>query len=250
MRMSMGSCPGPLCSGLLVAVALLAGCAWFRVPEPEEPSAPRVRVVRDPQLMRRVAELELQALEKHALIEDLQARLDEAHREVVRAMAKLQTLASRAEAASAIAEAEIALQALRDSVGLEKSPELAQGRQLLQLSSQEFNQQNYGGAIYLANQAKGFVRAGWARLAEGRLGSLRPDEVLFAVPIGLRSAALGNVRTGPGLNYRVAFTVQPGEPLTGHSHLGEWVRVSDENGRSGWMHRTLVGRPTGVASSR
>src|SRR2546425_8259366 len=44
---------------------------------------------------------------------DLQARLDEARQEVVRALAKLQTVASRAEAASAMAEAEIAVQSLR-----------------------------------------------------------------------------------------------------------------------------------------
>src|SRR3989454_7358635 len=37
--------------------------------------------------------------------------------EVVRALAKLQTVASRAEAASAIAEAEIAVQALRAATG-------------------------------------------------------------------------------------------------------------------------------------
>src|SRR2546422_9689182 len=65
----------------------------------------------------RVARLGLLVAERDAQVEDLQARLDEARQEVVRALAKLQTVASRAEAASAIAEAEIAVQALRAATG-------------------------------------------------------------------------------------------------------------------------------------
>src|SRR5204863_274769 len=51
-------------------------------------------------LEQRVARLELQRLERDAQVDQLQGQLDAARREVVRAMAKLQTLASRAEAAS------------------------------------------------------------------------------------------------------------------------------------------------------
>src|SRR5213079_2057653 len=70
------------------------------------PAAPRSAPVHDSVLERRVARLELLVAERDAQVEDLQARLDEARQEVVRALAKLQTVASRAEAASAIAEAE------------------------------------------------------------------------------------------------------------------------------------------------
>jgi len=62
-----------------------------------------VRAPRDTAMEQRVARLELRLLERDAQLEELQARLDEARQEVVRAMAKLQTVASRAEAASAIA---------------------------------------------------------------------------------------------------------------------------------------------------
>src|SRR2546426_5811834 len=90
------------------------------------------------------------------LVEDLRARLDDARQEVVRALAKLQTVASRAEAASAMAEAEIALQALRAATGGPPggSSDVAQAGTLVQQASGEFAKQNYGGALYLANQAK------------------------------------------------------------------------------------------------
>jgi len=198
--------------------------------------------VRDPQLEQRVARLELRLLERDAQLEDLQARLDEARREVVRAMAKLQTLASRAEAASAMAEAEIALQSLKTAAAPQAVPEAGQATQLLQQSTAEFNKRNYGGALYLANQAKSVVGASRERVASGVRGSLRPGEVLFALPLRLETVSRSNVREGPGAAYAVAFALETGAPVIGYSYTDQWVHIGDETGRSGWIFQTLVGR--------
>ncbi len=150
---------------LFAGALLVPGCAARKsqgAPEPESASAtrePEVRYVTDPALEQRVSRLELRLLERDAQVADLQARLDEARREVVRAMAKLQTLATRAEAASAMAEAEIALQSLKANTGSEAA-DLVQVQRLLRLSAQEFDKQNYGGALYLANQAKSVLATG------------------------------------------------------------------------------------------
>lgn len=208
----------------------------------ETAAVPETVIVKDAELERRVALLELRVLERDAQLEELQARLDEARREVVRAMAKLQTLASRAEAASAMAEAEIAFQSLRTATGLEAGADTAQVVQLLQLATTEFNKHNYGGALYLASQAKSVVRTGRQRLASGVRGSLRPGEVLFALPLRLRAMSRSNVRDGPGPTYRVLFTAEAGNPLIGYSYADQWIRVSDEAGRRGWIFQTLVGR--------
>lgn len=226
----------------------LSGCAWVRAPEDPPPATDdgtppqrrEVRYVTDPALEQRIARLELWLLEKEVQVRDLQDRLDEARREVVRTMAKLQTVASRPEAASAIAEAEIALEAFRASAGPEAA-EIAQVRQLLQMSSAEFDRQNYGGALYLANQAKSLVRAGQGR-GPGPQEIRRAGESAFAAPLPLEVTSQGNVREGPGMGYRVLFTVERGTALTGHSLAGEWVRVSDAGGRTGWIFVTLVGR--------
>ena len=74
-------------------------------------------VIRDPEADARVARLELRLLEREAQVNELQSRLDQARQEAVRAMAKLQSLATRAEGASSIAEAEVSVQALRGSSG-------------------------------------------------------------------------------------------------------------------------------------
>lgn len=239
-----------LCVGLLVVTS---GCIPRRkatapvpppvVTQPPPPPPPPVPV-RAPELEQRVARLELRVIERDGQIAELQTRLDEARREVVRAMAKLQTLATRAEAASAIAEGEIALQALRNSGGTEAATDIAQAQQLLDMSSGEFNRGNFGGALYLANQSKNLAGTRRGRLGAER-SALRPGETPYALPLNLQAIGQSNVREGPGRNFSVVFTVEKGALLTGHSYAGEWMRISDEAGRTGWVYLTLVGRRGG-----
>ena len=233
-----------LLSAVLLASACSAAAKSGPQPQGQPVGARAVRetiTVRDHALERRVGELELRLLEKEAQVEDLQARLEDARGEVVRTMAKVQTVASRAEAASGMAEAEIALQSLKSSLG-QQAPEVAQVATLVRQSSVEFNKQNYGGALYLAGQAKALAAASRGPLGTGSAGALRAGERAFAAPIRLRASARGNVREGPGTSFGIAFAVDAGALLTGHSYLDDWVRVTGENGRSGWIFRSLVTR--------
>src|SRR5207245_5613924 len=177
--------------------------------------------VRDTALEQRAARLELKVLEQAAQVEELQRRLDDARREVVRAMAKLQSLATRAEAASGMAEAEIALQALRSANGSNSQPppEYAQGTQLLQLSPGELDQQNYAGALYLASEAKNAAAAGRGRVASNDrgAGAMRKGEIPFALPLRLQTAGRANVREGPGSGFKVLFTLENGVPVVAYS---------------------------------
>ena len=225
-------------TGLLVCLAACSKRA-AQTPVPPVRARPETVSVRDPEVERRLARLEIRMLERDAQIADLQTRLEDARQEVVRAMAKLQSLASRAEAASGMAEAEVALQTLR--AGTQEPPEATQMARLLDQSSTEFNKQNFGGALYLANQAKTFTAAGQGRLSSDNRGEPRPGETPFAVAVGLKTVGRGNVREGPATSFTVVFAADPGLALTGYSYVDEWIRVSDETGRSGWIFRNLVG---------
>lgn len=240
---------------LVAAVAILTACSSAK-PEPAAPApqtsatrpAPARTVretvtVRDPELERRAGRLELRLIEKEAQVEELQTRLDDTRDEVVRTMGRLETFASRAEAASGMAEADVALQSLRGSAGSSSIPELAQAVRLVQQSSAEFNKKNFGGALYLANQAKALAGSGRARLAGGTRGALQTGETPFAVPVRLRVASRGNVREGPGTSFAISFAVESGTSLTGFSYTDEWVRVTDDSGRAGWIFRSLIARP-------
>src|SRR6266516_5602789 len=245
---------------LMVAVVIVSACSgwgWLPgsspQPKPGRDTAPARRppppaAVRDTQLEQRAARLELKVLEQAAQVEELQRRLDDARREVVRAMAKLQSLATRAEAASGMAEAEIALQALRSASGTNSQapapPEYGQGAQLLQLATTEFDQQNYGGALYLATEAKNAAAAGQGRVASDDRGggTVRKGESPFALPLRLQTTGRANVREGPGAGFKVLFTLETGVPVVAYSYVDQWVRVKDDSDRSGWIHQTLIGR--------
>jgi hypothetical protein len=245
------ACNGHLaCAGImfLLATVPLSGCGAKRAETTPTPSTTLARrqamaaAAAKAEQERRIVRLELALLEKNAQVEELQSKLDEAREEVVRAMAKLQTLASRAEAASGMAEAEVALQPLRGRSAQQTAPEALQAGRLLREASAEFNQENYGGALYLANQAKGMAAAGTGRLSSRGRNADRPGEKPFAVPIPLKAVGSGNVREAPGTSAPVAFAVEGGDSLTGYSYVEDWVRISDEMGRGGWIFRKLIGR--------
>jgi uncharacterized coiled-coil protein SlyX len=221
----------------IVTVLSLSACA--AAPSPTAPQAPSPELrIQTAELERRAAQLELQLMERDSVIDSLNARLDEALQEVVGAMGKLQSLTSRAEAASAMAEADVALQSITSSG--RDSPESRQGLRLMQLSAAEFKRKNFGGALYLANQAKAAARA--HLLAGGRLGNMRPGETPFAIPVKLHVSGRANVRNGPGTNFAVSFTAESGSSLSGLSYLGDWIRVTNDAGNEGWILRSLVVR--------
>ncbi len=192
------------------------------------------------QMERRIAVLQLQLLERDAQSRRMAEQLNETRLEVVRNMAKLQSQATRAEAASGVAEAEIALQALGGVEGGTDSREYAEARDLLTQSTEQFELGNFGGALYLATYARAAAANAQSRIAGADGRELLSGESLFALPVRLATTSRSNVRSGPGLDFAVQFTLEAGTPLSGLSYSGEWVRVVDAEGRGGWIFSTLV----------
>lgn len=237
----------------VLLLALLGGCRLFRgqdtapgrtAPDSTRSTRRQPAAAHDTALESRAARLELKVLEQDAQVTELQSRLDDARREVVRTMAKLQSLATRAEAASGMAEAEIALQALRSANGNKAgaSPEYGQGTALLQLATTEFDQQNYAGALYLATEAKSAAAAGQGRVSGDDRSATRKGEVPFALPLPLQTTGRANVREGPGANFKILFTLETGVPIVAYSYVDQWVRIKDGSDRPGWIHQTLIDR--------
>jgi Skp family chaperone for outer membrane proteins len=147
---------------LSLAIAGLTACASHQqaaaprtapadAPAPQHQASAPAAPARNPESDREIARLRAQVQDRNAQITDLQRRLSEAMNEAVRAMARLRTLATRAEAASAMAEAEVTVQQVK-----QRSPhaDLQETDRLMRTASVEFEAENYGGAVYLATQAK------------------------------------------------------------------------------------------------
>jgi vacuolar-type H+-ATPase subunit I/STV1 len=198
-------------------------------------------------LENQVGERDLRILQKDALIQELEARLlaqqrslDNAIQEVVRAKAKQRSVGSRAQAASEMAEAEIALKTFRAKAAGTDNRELAQAEHLLKLASGEFEKQNFGGALYLTNRAKGRIKLGILVLDDQQKVGGLVGETRFAVPVSLTLKAASNLRKGPGLEFEVLGVLEKGTPLNGYSFKGSWLRVENGDGTSGWIHQSLV----------
>jgi hypothetical protein len=232
--LSVGACAqgaGPAASPALVVADTVVLVDTVRVQGQGVASA---------ELEDRVARLQIQILERDVHLRELREQLEATRLELVRNMARLQTQASRAEAASGMAEAEIALATLRRAPGGDALPEFTQAQALLEQSSSEFDTDNYGGALYLATQVRTLVRGGQARLRGAGAGEVRSGETLFAVPVPLLTTGRSNVRSGPALDFDIRFTLDAGVALVGHSYTSQWVRVVDDGGREGWIFHTLV----------
>lgn len=189
-----------------------------------------------------VANLHLLLLEKKAHIARLTEQLEKVILEVVRAKAKLRSLESKAEAASDLAEAEIAVKALKAKGKRWKSdPSFIKAEQLTKLSAREFKKGNYGGALYLTRQAKSLIKGARERLMNQEMSPMVEGEVPFALPLPLQFLSKSNVREGPGLHFKVLYSLEKGTALIGHAYKGQWVRVKSENGRGGWVFYKLVG---------
>jgi hypothetical protein len=183
--------------------------------------------------------------EKEVLIRQLeqsllsqQRMLDDAIQEVVRVKAKQRSLESRAEAASEMAEAEIALKSLRSRATGTSRPELVNAEQLLARATREFEGQNFGGALYLVSQAKSQIKQGSLRL--GDQGKAEEGETPFVVPLALVIGTRGNLREGPGQEFKTLATLDQGTRITAYFTRGLWLRVECEGGMSGWIHRSLI----------
>lgn len=239
----------------LFALLTLAACstqppapapAPVAVPEvtiapPPAPARPETVTVnlRDPNLDREIAQLRMSLLERSAQLAESDRRLEEATTEVVRAMARLRSLATRAEAASAIAEAEVTLQQLKGRVGSAPAPEVRQAEASLRASSTAFDAENFAGSVYLASQAKRVASAGRGRLAEAGAGP-RAGERAFSVPVAIITNTRANLREGPSTATSVVATVDAGTAMTAFAYAQDWIRVTLSDGRGAWVHQGLV----------
>ena len=237
----------------LLAAAAIA-CAGKPQPAALAPAptivraAPETVTVRDPDTERELGRVKVQLLERNARLADMDRRLVEATTEVVRAMARLRTLATRAEAASAIAEAEVTLQQLRGRAGQQAPPEVAQAEAALRSASQAFDAENFGGAVYLATQAKRIATAGRGRLADAGSTTMRPNERAFALPVPLITSSSANLRSTPTGGASVVTTVPAGMALTAYSYELDWLKVTTADGTSAWVHQSVVRSATAAAA--
>jgi hypothetical protein len=230
--------------------ALVAACATPPPPEPVTPAplpvpppfAPPEPVC--PACVDRsdeIARLRQELATREAELKDLRASqreqvkaVQESTREVTRAKARIRRLATQADAASYVAEVEVALEAARATPPTSQSPLLGLAQAFLEAAQAPFAQGDYASAMDRAAQAEQLIAAA----AEGAPGASRSrvtGEVLLQVRIPLKSRAESTLRREPAQRAAVVATLPKDTSLVAHAYKGAWMHVETEDGRFGWL---------------
>jgi len=262
---TLGHCRFILPLGAVLSAFLLAACQT-QPPKPVEPQTDsrcdtlsEEKKVLEKSLAKsdtarkdleeKIADTQLRLLEKDAQIKALeeqlksqQKALDDAFLEVVRGKAKLRSLETKAEAASNMAEAEIAVKALKVELGAgDEDADVRRAEQLLKMSAEEFKNENFGGALYLTNQAKAHIKAGQTRLMAAEGTSTHKGETPFSQPLELKLVQRTNLKQDPSSSSKSLGRLEKGTQVLGYSYVGGWIRVGVDDGSRGWVLRSAVG---------
>ncbi len=249
-RFPIGSHRLTIASGLWAVVWLmgstLTGCVTPAVPRQAPPTRPCPSCE---QQIREIARLRQDIANRETELHDLRSNqrdqvkvLQESTREVTRAKVKLRRLATQADAASYIAEVEVAMESLRSSLGATSTvPLMALAQAILESTAAPFAQGDYGVAMDRAAQAEQLI-ALVARYQVRPKSRLRaPGEVPLQAPIPLKVTIDSKLHRQPLGKARVVGVLKKGSPLVAQAYKGRWMRVEAEDGRAGWIDQMQLG---------
>jgi hypothetical protein len=240
---------------VVFASAVLAGCATAPAPEPP-PVVPQVPAPPPPpppcpvcvDRGDEVARLRQELAAREAELRDLRASqreqartVQDTTREVTRAKVRARRLATQADAASYIAEVEVALKSVQASP-VSASPLFPLAQAFVDGASSSFAQADYGSAMERAAQAEQIVAAmldSMPSAARARVAG----EVRLVPGIPLRAATATRLLREPQAGASVVAAVGKDAALVAHGYKGAWMRVTTEDGKAGWLpQRELVPR--------
>ncbi|HRQ05604.1 MAG TPA: SH3 domain-containing protein [Nitrosomonas halophila] len=184
--------------------------------------------------------------ERDELIRRLSAReLDQAQAlqktasEVSRTKSQLHRLATQPEAASKIAEVEIELEMLQQTVLDDASIALQLlAQRLLDAASIAYRQMDYSHAMNYAAQAREFINM-TMHLA-GQTPEAQSITVILRTPMALLTAGSGELWAEPSDRAQATALLPKNTALTATAYHGSWLRVQTEDGRTGWIRNTMV----------
>jgi hypothetical protein len=184
----------------------------------------------DGELQRLQARLRKSEEEQRRLEERLAAEqrdLEVTEMELIRTKARLKGLETKAEASSAIAEANILLRRAENSSGAL----VTLGQQSLAKAEQQLKEENYGAANFFALKAQDLA----TRAQDGP--ESRRDATL---PLSVRvRVGRANIREGPGLDQKVLTMLPRGTTLPVRRAQGDWFEIAHGE-TTAWVSRTVV----------
>jgi hypothetical protein len=237
-------------TALALLASLAAGCA-APPSAPVETPAP-IAVPRAEPVCAHCAKLQVEVVQLRRLLAERESELsvlreqrveavkalEETTRRAAGARARLRSLATRAVAASYIADVEVSMATARlESVDESRRAQLARAQKILDSSNEPFAKGDYDAAIDIASHAAEIL-ATTAQPGAGITCANRAVHFVKATP--LRVTIDSNLRDGPSRKAAIRGVLSAGTPVMGRARCGAWLRVEIAEGSSGWVHRSLL----------
>ena len=74
---------------------------------------------------------------------------------------------------------------------------------------------------------------------EGDIGWVHKS-LVSKIPAVITKNDQCNIRSGPGTNHDILFTVEKGIPFKVLKRQGSWIHIEHSDGDKGWIHKALV----------
>ncbi len=185
--------------------------------------------------------------EKEELIRSQQAHQQEQAQELqattseaTRAQIKLRRMATQTDAASTLAEVEVAMETLKSSKTTARQQAMqTQAQRLLDDANAAYAKGDFAAAVDGATQSREMIDILQSQRS-GRTASKHRVTVTFQTPIPLRTRIDCNLRQLPRGNAPILSVLRKDSPLMALAYRGDWLRIQTEDGRMGWILNTLV----------
>jgi septal ring factor EnvC (AmiA/AmiB activator) len=233
---------------MLLALVALLGCQWLSPGSSDgDPESRKTSELADEyqrlnkqvksqelDLAKLRAEYQRQLLLNTFLEEELdhlKTDLEHVERQFVTFEKRLQVKETKASAVAAIAEVQLLFDKLQKS---ETDPldslTVSEVSSKLELSEDLMRIRNYAASVYYANRAMRILNQ-----TERKRNMVFPDGDAKIVVV-----FRANVRTGPGLNYRVVSKLEYGSIIVQLDMETDWSRIRTQSGQTGWVHNSLL----------
>lgn len=209
------------------------------IPIPEK--LPCQRICQD-----EIMALKLKLAEKDEIIRNLNAReqdraqvLQETASEISRAKNKLHRLATQPEAASKIAEVEIAINTAKHTV-LSESDTTFQvlGQRLLEAATIAYKKKDYSGAMNHAAQSCELIDA--ITNPTRKMMESQDATFVFRISIPLFTTRTISLRADPNDHSKMITLLKKDTSLNATAYNGDWLRVQVRDDLSGWIQSQSV----------
>ena len=219
----------------------LIGCASQEsIPVPVIEPLP-VATAEDESLKKEIERLEKIIAEKDKVIRDQQIKqnnqaqtLQEVNKEAARTQVKLHRLATKSSTASAIAEAEVSLEHLKQAqIPAADQILQVQAHHLVETASILFAQDQFAAAMNYVAQAKQLIDL----IAHpNRKKTVDDNDFFFEfnTPIQLHTKTNVNIRTAPNANAKIISMLKKDTKVSANASLGSWLRVQSGQDQ-GWV---------------